>query len=66
MWLGKSARRFFLLRSGLWKSGLWHWHWHCARWKWWVWVCGIIDSDSDVIGVFDVDVSRLRRDALKY
>jgi hypothetical protein len=36
----------------------------CARWKWWV--CGIIESDSDVIGVFDLDVSRLKRDALKY
>ena len=35
----------------------------CARWKWWV--CGIIESDSDVIGVFDLDVSRLKRDALK-
>jgi hypothetical protein len=32
------------------KSGLWHCD--CAHWKWWVWVCGIIDSDSDVIGVF--------------
>ena len=55
LWLGKSARRFFLLRSG---------SMDCARWKWWV--CGIIESDSDVIGVFDLDVSRLKRDALKY
>jgi hypothetical protein len=46
MWLGKSARRFFLLSSGSeeWKSGL------CTLGR--GWVCGIIESDSDVIGVF--------------
>jgi hypothetical protein len=61
MWLGKSARKdVFLLRdSG--SGGEWRGV-ETGDWRWrdvWPWVRGIIESDSDVIVVFDREVSNV-------